>query len=96
MVRSRLWQLSEVLEYSSYVHGLGAGLLTLFWLVLKFGFRAQLHLGELLEGSPARFVDHYPIEGSLIFGLYPIYILGACPRISFQRRIALHADPILE
>ena len=74
--RSPLWQLSEILEYSVYVHIAGVGLLFgLAWILQSFGIAT--HLRELPRRGPLDFLDAYFVEGMLLLTLYPTYVTFA-------------------
>ena len=74
--RSPLWQLSEILEYSLYVHVAGVGLL--FGLVgILQSFGIDTHVRELPRQGPLEFIDAYFVEGMLLLTLYPVYVTFA-------------------
>ena len=57
--RSTLWQLSEMLEYSVYVHLLGVALVFAVAGLLGSAFHLESHLGELPAGKPQEFLSAY-------------------------------------
>lgn len=69
-----LWQLTEILEYSLYVHLLGAGLTLAVHYALA-AFSVETHLNELLSLDPSQFVATYPGTGIPFFIGYPVYVL---------------------
>lgn len=72
--RSILWQTAEILQYSVYVHIVGVGLL--FGLLFVLGhFGVESHLKELPGKSPDKFLEKHFIEGTLLFTLYPVYVV---------------------
>jgi len=74
--RSPLWQLAEILEYSVYVHILGVGLVFgILYLLGLFGITS--HLSELPGMGPGEFLGLYFVEGTLLFTLYPLYVVFA-------------------
>ena len=75
--RSTLWQLAEILEYSVYVHLLGAALVFGTSAILARVFQMQLHLRELFSMRPHDFIALHFVEGSLFFTLYPLYVVIA-------------------
>ena len=75
--RSVLWQLAQMLEYSVYVHLLGIGLVFAFAALLHGVFHVETHLNELLSSRPNEFLKKYFVEGTLLFTLYPLYVVVA-------------------
>lgn len=75
--RSTLWQLSEMLEYSVYVHLLGVALLTGTTSFLKLSLGIDTHLRELPGMRLDEFLARYFREGVLLFTLYPSYVVVA-------------------
>ena len=75
--RSALWQLAEMLEYSVYVHVLGVGLVFAAAAVLHSLFHLETHLSELPGKKPHEFLSAYFVEGTLLFTLYPLYVVVA-------------------
>ena len=75
--RSTLWQLAEMLEYSLYVHLLGVALVLGVSALLDSAFHLELHLNELPSKQPHEFLSAYFIEGTLLFTLYPLYVVVA-------------------
>ena len=75
--RSTLWQLAEMLEYSLYVHLLGVALVLGVSALLDSAFHLELHLNELPSKQPHEFLSAYFVEGTLLFTLYPLYVVVA-------------------
>ncbi len=75
--RSALWQLSEILEYSVYVHLLGIALTFGMTGLLKWWFDIDTHLSEIPGTRPDDFLEDYFTEGVLLFTLYPLYVMMA-------------------
>ena len=75
--RSALWQLAEMLEYSLYVHLLGVALVLGVSALLDSAFHLELHLNELPSKQPHEFLSAYFVEGTLLFTLYPLYVVVA-------------------
>ena len=75
--RSTLWQLAEMLEYSLYVHLLGVALVLGVSALLDSALHLELHLNELPSKQPHEFLSAYFIEGTLLFTLYPLYVVVA-------------------
>ena len=75
--RSTLWQLAEMLEYSLYVHLLGVALVLGIAALLDCAFRLESHLSELPSMKPHEYLSAYFVEGTLIFTLYPLYVVVA-------------------
>ena len=73
--RSPLWQLSEILEYSVYVHLIGVALVAAFSFLLDLIFEVDTHLPELFHDGPDDFLKTYFLEGVLWFTLYPVYVI---------------------
>ncbi|MCH7800380.1 MAG: hypothetical protein IIC24_02440 [Chloroflexi bacterium] len=74
--KSPLWQLSEILQYSVYVHLLGVGLtFALLYTLSRFGIES--HIDELPRKSLIDFLDKHFIEGILLVSLYPMYVVFA-------------------
>ena len=73
--RSTLWQLSEILEYSVYVHLFG--LLIVFSIVTFLGLSLNIetHLSELPTKGFGNFLESYYHEGIVLFILYPVYVI---------------------
>lgn len=74
--RSPLWQLAEILEYSVYVHLLGAGLVLSIHGLLQL-FAVESYLNELPGKSPLEFLNKHFLSGVLLFTLYPLYVILA-------------------
>ena len=76
--RSALWQLAEMLEYSVYVHLLGVVLvLAAAAAVLNSVLHLETHLGDLPSKRPHEFLGLHFVEGTLLFTLYPLYVIVA-------------------
>jgi hypothetical protein len=75
--RSALWQLSEMLEFSVYVHLLGVALVFGVTALLDSAFHLESHLSELPGRKPHEFLSAYFVEGTLLFTLYPLYVVVA-------------------
>ena len=75
--RSTLWQLSQMLEYSVYVHLLGIGLVFAVTALLEWAFPFESHLSELPGKKPHEFLSAYFVEGTLLFTLYTLYVVVA-------------------
>lgn len=75
--RSTLWQLAEMLEYSVYVHALGVGLLFAIATILGSLLHVETHLSELPAKKPDEFLTAYFVEGTLLFTIYPLYVVVA-------------------
>ena len=66
-----------MLEYSLYVHLLGVALVLGVSALLDSAFHLELHLNELPSKQPHEFLSAYFIEGTLLFTLYPLYVVVA-------------------
>ena len=75
--RSVLWQLAQMLEYSVYVHLLGIGLVFAIEALLHAIWHVDTHLDELSSRRPHEFLNEYFVEGTLLFTLYPLYVVVA-------------------
>jgi hypothetical protein len=75
--RSALWQLAEMLEYSVYTHLFGVGLVFAVAAVVGSLFHLETHLSELPANKPHAFLSTYFVEGTLLFTLYPLYVVLA-------------------
>ena len=75
--RSALWQLSEVLEHSLYVHLIGAALVGLVHLVLAFSTEQTTYAPLLLKKGPHAMLNQHFAEAMLWFALYPLFVIGA-------------------
>ena len=73
--RTPLWQLSEILKYSVYVHLAGAALVVGVAWLLGLLLEVENHLDELPGMGPQEFLGSYFAEGVLIFTLYPLYVV---------------------
>ena len=73
--RSVLWQLSAMVEYSVYIHLLGAILVFVVAALLDSLFGLESHLSELPAKGLHKFLSDYFVEGSLLFILYPLYVI---------------------
>ena len=75
--RSLLWQLSAMVEYSVYIHLLGTALVFGVAALLDSVLGLETHLSELPARRPDEFLTDYFIEGSVLFTLYPLYVIVA-------------------
>ena len=75
--RSALWQFSEILEYSVYIHLLGVGLVFAIAAFLRTCFGTETHLREIPGIRPDEFLQRHFHEGVLLFTLYPLYVIVA-------------------
>ena len=75
--RSVLWQLSAMVEYSVYIHLLGAILVFGVTALLDSVFSLETHLSELPTKRPQEFLSDYFVEGSLLLILYSLYVIVA-------------------
>ena len=75
--RSALWQLSEILEYSVYIHLLGVALVFGIAAFLRTCFGIETHLREIPGIRPDEFLQRHFHEGVLLFTLYPLYVIVA-------------------
>ena len=66
-----------MLECSLYVHILGVALVLGVSALLDSAFHLELHLNELPSKQPHEFLSAYFIEGTLLFTLYPLYVVVA-------------------
>ena len=73
--RGLLWQLSEILEYSVYVHLIGLAFVCLIHLLLLSVLGIDTHVREIIQNSPADFLESYFVEGVLWFTLYSLYVI---------------------
>ena len=73
--KSPLWQLSEIAEYSVYVHLIGVALVASVQFLLNRLFEVDTHLQELLQKGPNDFLKTYFSEAVLWFTLYPVYVI---------------------
>ena len=72
---SPLWQLSEILEYSAYVHLIGVALSAAIAATLERGFGIATHAGNLVRVEPSEFLKSHPWEAGLWLILYSIYVI---------------------
>ncbi|MYC28789.1 MAG: hypothetical protein F4X65_01700 [Chloroflexi bacterium] len=75
--RSPLWQLSEILEHSAYVHLFGAGLVAVLHSALQWWFGLDSYAKFLIQNGPNAFLDKHFAEAILWFILYPVYVIVA-------------------
>ena len=64
-----------MVEYSVYIHLLGAILVFGVAALLDSVFGLETHLSELPAKRPHEFLSDYFVEGSLLFILYPLYVI---------------------
>lgn len=76
--RSAIWQAAEFLEYSVYVHLIGAGLAAIIHFALG-AFGVNTHIGFLVENSPEVFLAEHTTQAVLWFTLYPLYVIFITP-----------------
>ena len=74
---SPLWQLSEILEYSVYVHVIGAAASFAIVLILERGFGIATQAESLIKMAPSEFLESHPWEAMLWLILYSIYVIIA-------------------
>lgn len=74
---SPLWQLSEILEYSVYVHLIGAALSFAVVYTLERGFGIATQAENLIKLAPSEFLKSHPWEAMLWLVLYSIYVIIA-------------------
>ena len=72
---SPLWQLSEILEYSAYVHLIGAALSIAIVVTLEQGFGIATQAGDLIKVEPSEFIKSHPWEAMLWLMLYSMYVI---------------------
>ena len=75
--RSTLWQLSAMVEYSVYIHVLGAILVFGVVVLIDLVFSVETHLRELLTKRPHEFLSDHFVEGSILFIPYLLYVIVA-------------------
>lgn len=75
--RSALWQLSEILEHSLYVHLIGAGLVAVVHALLLGWFGQDSYVRFLLQKGPYELLNQHFTAAILWFTLYPLYVLVA-------------------
>ena len=75
--RSSLWQVTEILEHSAFVHLLGVALSFVAVWFLETIFGITTHAPELFQNRPNDFLEKYFTEGVLWFTLYPAYVIIA-------------------
>ena len=75
--RSALWQLSEILEHSVYVHLIGIALAAAFCLVLNRVFGLDAHFQELFQVGPEKFLQTRFQEAVLMIALYSAYVIAS-------------------
>ncbi len=73
--RSPLWQLSEILEHSVYVHLIGVALVAAAHFFLKWSFGLSSYAQILFQDGPASFLNTHFAEAVLWFTLYPVYVI---------------------
>ena len=74
-----LWQLAEILEYSAFVHLIGAALALAAHFFIGWAFGVNSLVKELAQTGPADFLRTYPEEATLWFILYPVYVIVSTP-----------------
>ena len=72
--RSILWQLSEILEYSVYVHLLGAALAVGVHFLLQ-GFGVSSYAQVFIQDGPDALLKSHFTAAVLWFTLYPVYVV---------------------
>ena len=85
-----------MLEYSVYIHIIGAALVFAIVVLLSSVFHLDSHLSELPGKKPAQFLDLYFVEGTLLFLLYPIYVVIAAILIGAYNLPNLVANNIVK
>ena len=75
--RGALWQLSEILEHSLYVHLIGAGLSALVHGLLLWWFGQDSYVRFLLQEGPYQLLNKHFLAAILWFTLYPMYVILA-------------------
>ena len=73
--RSSLWQVSEILEYSVYVHLIGALWVIVIHLLFKTTLGIDTHIKVLLQEGPDDFLTKHFTEAIIAFILYPTYVI---------------------
>lgn len=76
--RSAVWQAAEFLEYSVYVHLIGAGLAAIIHFALG-ALGIDTHIGFLVENRPEVFLAEHTTQAVLWFTLYPLYVILITP-----------------
>ena len=74
-LRSPLWQVSEILEYSVYVHLFGIALFSGGLYLLKSTLGISSHVRELLLGSPQTFLENHFTEAIILLVTYAVYVI---------------------
>ena len=64
-----------MVEYSVYIHLLGAILVFVLAALLESAFGLETHLSELPAKGPNEYLSDYFAEGILLFILYPLYVI---------------------
>ena len=77
--RSPLWQFSEILEHSIFVHLTAIGLIVVVDLLLELTFGLDTYARTLVQDGPVSFLDKHFSEAVLWFTLYPLYAIFASP-----------------
>ena len=75
--RSPLWQISEILEYSAYVHLLGALLVFGAHSLLAWWLGLDTHIRVLFQYGPVQFLQDHFAAAITYFILYPMYVILA-------------------
>ena len=73
--RSYLWQLSEIVEHSVYVHLLGVGLVAAAHFLLQQIWGLSSYAPILFQEGPTAFLKSHFAEAVLWFSLYPVYVI---------------------
>lgn len=99
--RSALWQLSEILEYSLYVHFIGLILVSGILFLLRICFGVETHIDVLLDKGLNEYLKDYLQEAVLWFSLYTFYVILASaligsydlPRATASRTVLVVKKP---
>ena len=73
--RSPLWQLSEILEHSVYVHLIGIALIAAVHFPLQWFSGQSTYAAILFQDRPNAFLRTHFAEAALWFTLYPVYVI---------------------
>ncbi len=73
--RTPLWQLSEMLEHSVYVHLIAIGLIAGIDVILEWWLGLDSYAGFLIREGPHEFLDKHFTEAVLWFVLYTLYVI---------------------
>ncbi len=77
--RSPLWQFSEILEHSIFVHLSAIGLIAAIDALLDWKFGLDTYARVLVQQGPVSFLDQHFAEAILWFTLYPLYAIAVSP-----------------